>query len=94
MDLQQFIAEFQDYLAPKLDTYDQAIYLYIFRHSRLIGLDEVTGSNRLEVEWHAELENMPIPCPKTLHTSNSDHLKRKKHFLIGPRQSATTRHSG
>jgi hypothetical protein len=84
MDLQQFIAEFQDYLAPKLDTYDQAIYLYIFRHSRLIGLDEVTGSNRLEVEWHAE----------TLHTSNSDHLKRKKHFLIGPRQSATTRHSG
>ena len=42
MDLQQFIAEFQDYPAPKLDTYDQAIYLYIFRHSRLIGLDEVT----------------------------------------------------
>lgn len=42
MDLQQFIAEFQDYLAPKLDTYEQAIYLYIFRHSRLIGLDEVT----------------------------------------------------
>jgi hypothetical protein len=42
MDLQQFIAEFQDHLAPKLDTYEQAIYLYIFRHSRLIGLTEVT----------------------------------------------------
>ncbi len=42
MDLQRFFVEFQDHLAPKLDTYEQAIYLYIFRHSRLIGLDEVT----------------------------------------------------
>ena len=42
IDLQKFIIEFQDYLAPKLDTYEQAIYLYIFRHSRLLGLEEVT----------------------------------------------------
>lgn len=42
MNVQQFFIEFQDYLAPKLDTYEQAIYLYIFRHSRLIGLDEAT----------------------------------------------------
>lgn len=42
MNLQQFFIEFQDHLAPKLDTYEQAIYLYIFRHSRLLGLDEVT----------------------------------------------------
>src|SRR5262245_21518290 len=40
-DLHQFLIEFQDHLAPKLTTYEQAIYLYIFRHSRLIGLDEV-----------------------------------------------------
>jgi 5-methylcytosine-specific restriction endonuclease McrA len=42
MNLQEFLIQFQDYLSPKLDTYEQAIYLYIFRHSRLIGLDEVT----------------------------------------------------
>ena len=42
IDLQQFITEFQDHLAPKLDTYEQAIYLYIFRHSRLLGLEEAT----------------------------------------------------
>jgi hypothetical protein len=42
MDLQKFLTNFQDHLAPKLDTYEQAIYLYIFRHSRLIGLDEAT----------------------------------------------------
>ena len=42
MDLQEFIIQFQDHLAPKLDTYEQAIYLYIFRQSRLLGIDEVT----------------------------------------------------
>jgi len=42
MDLRKFLCQFHDHLAPKLDTYEQAIYLYIFRHSRLIGLNEVT----------------------------------------------------
>jgi hypothetical protein len=42
MDVQKFLFEFQDHLAPRLDTYEQAIYLYIFRYSRLIGLNEVT----------------------------------------------------
>ena len=40
MDLRQFFADFQDLLAPKLDTYEQAIYLYVFRHSRLLDIDE------------------------------------------------------
>jgi 5-methylcytosine-specific restriction endonuclease McrA len=42
MNLSNFIVEFQDHLAPRLDTYEQAIYLYVFRHSRLLGLDEIT----------------------------------------------------
>jgi hypothetical protein len=42
LDLTRIVEEFQDYLAPKLDTYEQAIYLYIFRHSRLLGISEVT----------------------------------------------------
>ena len=37
----EFVINFQDHLAPKLDTYEQAIYLYIYRHSRLIGKSEV-----------------------------------------------------
>ncbi len=41
-DLPDILIQFQDYLAPKLDTYEQALYLYIFRHSRLLGLEEVT----------------------------------------------------
>lgn len=42
MDVKTVIEQFQDYLAPKLDTYEQAVYLYIFRHSRLQGKPEVT----------------------------------------------------
>ncbi len=42
MDVQKIIEEFQDYLAPRLDTYEQAIYLYVFRHSRLVDKSEVT----------------------------------------------------
>jgi hypothetical protein len=42
MDLREFIVQFHDHLAPRLDTYEQAIYLYIFRHSRLLELDEIT----------------------------------------------------
>jgi hypothetical protein len=40
VDIERFFIQFQDHLAPKLDTYEQAIYLYIFRHTRLIGKDE------------------------------------------------------
>jgi hypothetical protein len=40
-DVKKFIFEFQDFLAPKLDTYEQAIYLYVFRHSRFLGIDEI-----------------------------------------------------
>ena len=41
LDLKRVIEEFQDYLAPKLDTYECAIYLDVFHHSRLEGRDEV-----------------------------------------------------
>ena len=41
MDIKQILIEFVDHLAPKLDTYEQVIYLYILRHSHLIGSQEV-----------------------------------------------------
>ena len=40
MNLELFIKELQDHLAPRLDTYELTIYLYIFRHSKLVGNDE------------------------------------------------------
>ena len=40
MNVEQFLKDFQDHLAPRLDTYEQAIYLYLFRHTRLVGRDD------------------------------------------------------
>ena len=44
IDARTAIEQYQDYLAPQLDVYEQAVYLYILRHSRLI------GKPRLKVE--------------------------------------------
>lgn len=41
MDPSEFIVAFQDHLVPKLDMYEQAVYLYIYRHSRFVGKEEV-----------------------------------------------------
>lgn len=41
MDAAHFLREFHDFLAPKLDTYEQALYLYVVRHSHLEGKDNV-----------------------------------------------------
>lgn len=40
MDATQFIKQFQDHLAPRLDTYEQVIYTYVVRQSRLEGREE------------------------------------------------------
>jgi hypothetical protein len=36
-DLKKHLLNIQDYLVPILDTYEQAIYHYIFRHTYLVG---------------------------------------------------------
>jgi hypothetical protein len=42
VDARTALEHFQDYLAPRLDVYEQAVYLYILRHSRLVGRPTVT----------------------------------------------------
>jgi len=36
-ELQGVLVDIQDHLIPILDTYEQAIYHYIFRHTFLVG---------------------------------------------------------
>lgn len=36
----QIFSQFQDHLAPKLDVYEQAVYLYLLRHTRVEGKGE------------------------------------------------------
>jgi hypothetical protein len=40
-DFRAFFVQFQDYLAPRLDVYEQAVYLYIARHTIAIDQPEV-----------------------------------------------------
>ncbi len=42
IDARAALEEFHDHLAPKLDVYEQAVYLYLLRHSRLVGKPQVT----------------------------------------------------
>ena len=42
IDAKTALEQFQDYLAPQLDVYEQAVYLYILRHSRLEGKPRLT----------------------------------------------------
>jgi hypothetical protein len=39
-DVALVVKQIQDHLAPRLDTYEQALYLYLFRHTRLVGVAE------------------------------------------------------
>ena len=41
IDTHKLIQDLVDHLAPKLDTYEIAIYLYLLRHGRLLGQDEI-----------------------------------------------------
>lgn len=41
MDVKQILEEFVDFLAPRLDTYEVAIYLYALRHGPLQGSSEL-----------------------------------------------------
>ncbi len=40
-NLTQFIMNYIDYAVPKMDVYEQVTYMYIYRHSRLLG-NEIT----------------------------------------------------
>ena len=44
LDLKKTFEQIVDHLAPKLDTYELAIYLYLVRHSRLLGKREIVVS--------------------------------------------------
>jgi len=40
MNIEKFFIDFQDFMAPTMDVYEQSIYIYIIRHSRLIGQND------------------------------------------------------
>ncbi len=59
-DLKHILTDIQDYLVPKLDTYEQAIYHYIFRHTYLISKGSTIFSTRsAEIGYRSGTKNTP-----------------------------------
>ena len=74
MTFKEVFEAYSDFLAPKLDTYEAAIYLYIYRHSRLIEKAEVEigfKSARFKISFGAGVTNTPMSegsCYKKLRS--------------------------
>jgi hypothetical protein len=44
VDLKKALADYHDYLAPRLDALEQIVYLHVFRHTLLVGTSEAVVS--------------------------------------------------
>lgn len=78
MDLKQFFFEFQNHLAPKLNTYEQAIYLYLFRYSHLNDTNEAVISSRSSIKRMAVgLADLARRCLKISAARNCGPLSRR-----------------
>src|SRR5213080_3117232 len=63
LDAKRFLEDFEDFLAPRLDIYEQVIYLYVLRHSRLVGKSEVTigfKSRRIKMGFGIGVKGKPM----------------------------------
>ncbi len=78
VDAKTALEHFQDYLAPKLDVYEQAVYLYILRHSRLVGRPTVSvelKSARHKIARGLGKKGGPIAVRTCLEKLRSLHAK-------------------
>jgi hypothetical protein len=63
LNAQQVLEEFIDRISPRLNTYEQAVYLYVLRHSRLKGLDSAVialKSERTRIAFGIGQEGTPM----------------------------------
>ena len=63
--LEEMLIQIQDYLVPVLDSYEQAIYHYIFRHTYLIGKQQMLYSTRTAEIGFGTGVNLKPPSMKT-----------------------------
>ncbi len=63
--LEDILIQIQDYLVPKLDTYEQAIYHYVFRHTYLINKKQMLYSTRSAEIGLGTGDNKKPPSMKT-----------------------------
>ena len=64
-ELENILIHIQDHLVPTLDSYEQAIYHYIFRHTYLVGKNQMFYSTRTAEIGFGTGDNAKPPSMKT-----------------------------
>jgi len=64
-ELEEILIKIQDHLVPKLDSYEQAIYHLVFRHTYLIGEKQMIFSTRTSEIGFGTGDNAKPPSTKT-----------------------------
>ena len=89
--LRALIIEIQDYLAPRLDTYEQMLYHYLFRHSHLEGKTETTvGVRTLRARVGFGIGKYGSPPSDVVVAKKLRSLEKKKCIEILSRSSRGT----
>jgi 5-methylcytosine-specific restriction endonuclease McrA len=91
MDAVQFLKQFHDHLAPRLDTYEQVIYLYVVRNSRLEGReDAVIGFKSARASMALGIGKAGSPMSEHVCYEKLRSLEAKKCLkLVGTERAGT-----
>jgi hypothetical protein len=78
IDIRKVIEQVQDFLAPRLDCYEQMIYHYLFRHTRLEGkLDITVGTRTIQASIGAGMGKEGSPPSQRVISDKLRTLERK-----------------
>ncbi len=91
MDPAQFLMQFEDHMTRNLDTYEQVIYLYVVRHSRLVGqADVVIGFKSARAAMAFGIGKAGTPMSERVCHEKLRSLEKKGYVqLLGTEQGGT-----
>jgi hypothetical protein len=78
VDIRKVVEQVQDFLAPRLDCYEQMIYHYLFRHTRLDGKQRITiGTRTIQARIGAGMGKEGSPPSQRVISDKLRTLERK-----------------
>ncbi len=90
-DTRKIVEQIQDFLAPQLDCYEQMIYHYLFRHTRLQGRrDSTVGTRSLQSKIGGGMGKDGSPPSQRIISDKLRSLQRKGYITILARSSKGT----
>jgi hypothetical protein len=91
VDIRKVVEQVQDFLAPRLDCYEQMIYHYLFRHTRLDGKQRITvGTRTIQASVGAGMGKEGSPPSQRVISAKLRTLARKGCIKILERSAQGT----